>query len=89
MENLFATEKIAELLPKITAFVQNELYPLETEQNMTSLFSSLEKTLNEKRELVKKLGLWGLQHHLTLYRQRYQEHPPLWLPSAVSEPHHG
>ena len=66
MENLFATEKIAELLPKITAFVQNELYPLETEKNMTSLFSSLEKTLNEKRELVKKLGLWGLQHHLTL-----------------------
>ena len=66
MENLFATEKIAELLPRITAFVQNELYPLETEKNMTSLFSSLQKTLNEKRELVRKLGLWGLQHHLTL-----------------------
>ena len=66
MENLFSTEKTAALLPKITEFVQNELYPLETEKNMTSFFSKIEKTLIEKRELVKKAGLWGLQHHLTL-----------------------
>lgn len=66
MENLFVTDKIAALLPQIIDFVQNELYPLETEKNMTVLFSSLEKTLVEKRERVKELGLWGLQHHLTL-----------------------
>jgi acyl-CoA dehydrogenase len=66
MENLFATDKITTLLPQITDFVQNELYPLETEKNMTGLFSSLEKTLNDKRKRVKELGLWGLQHHLTL-----------------------
>ena len=66
MENLFATDKIATLLPQIADFVQNELYPLETEKNMTGLFSSIEKTLNTKRERVRELGLWGLQHHLTL-----------------------
>jgi acyl-CoA dehydrogenase len=66
MDNLFATEKTAALLPQIRAFVENELYPLETEKNMTSYFSKIEKQLHQKRELVKSAGLWGLQHHLTL-----------------------
>jgi acyl-CoA dehydrogenase len=66
MENLFSTEKTAALLPKIKEFIQNELYPLETEKNMTSFFSTFEQTLNEKRALVKQAGMWGLQHHLTL-----------------------
>ncbi len=66
MNNLFSTEKIAALLPKITEFIQNELYPLETEKNMTSFFSTFQQTLDEKRALVKAAGMWGLQHHLTL-----------------------
>ncbi|MBL7815214.1 MAG: acyl-CoA dehydrogenase family protein [Saprospiraceae bacterium] len=66
MENLFATDKLNDLLPRIKAFVETELYPLETVENLTKPFSKIEKVLNKKRELVKAAGLWGLQHHLTL-----------------------
>jgi acyl-CoA dehydrogenase len=66
MENLFATDKIVDLLPRINDFVKNELIPLETTEALTKPFSRIEKVLNKKRALVKKAGLWGLQHHLTL-----------------------
>jgi acyl-CoA dehydrogenase len=61
-ETLFATEKTALLLPKIKEFLVNEIYPLENAENMTGLFSKVAKILDQKRELVKKAGLWGLQH---------------------------
>jgi acyl-CoA dehydrogenase len=61
-ETLFATEKTASLLPKIKEFLVKEIYPLETAENMTGLFSKVAKILDQKRELVKKAGLWGLQH---------------------------
>jgi alkylation response protein AidB-like acyl-CoA dehydrogenase len=66
MENLFGTEKLSKILPQVRAFVSEELLPLETTDNLTRPFSHVEKTLKQKRELVKKAGLWGLQHHLTL-----------------------
>ena len=66
MENLFATDKLADLLPKVKTFVETELYPLETVENLTQPFSKVQKVLDEKRQLVKKADLWGLQHHLTL-----------------------
>jgi acyl-CoA dehydrogenase len=66
MENLFATEKTRELIPKIKEFVANELYPLETVAVLAGRFSHVEKILKEKRELVKKAGWWGLGHSLTL-----------------------
>jgi acyl-CoA dehydrogenase len=66
METLFLTEKTKELLPRIKAFIVDELLPLETDENLTGKFSKLEKILRGKRELVKKVGMWGLQHHLTL-----------------------
>ncbi len=66
MENIFFTEKIRELLPKIKAFVENELYPLEKTEYLTGKFSTVEPILNEKRAMVKAAGLWNLQHHLTL-----------------------
>jgi acyl-CoA dehydrogenase len=61
-ETLFATEKTKSLLPRIKEFLVNEIYPLETAENMTGLFSKVAKILDQKRELVKKAGLWGLQH---------------------------
>ncbi|MCY7351372.1 MAG: acyl-CoA dehydrogenase family protein [Cytophagaceae bacterium] len=61
METLFATDHTRALLPRIREFVQTELYPLETSDYLTGKFSNVAKILDEKRELVKKLGLWGLQ----------------------------
>ena len=66
MESLFLTDKIIDLLPKVKSFIINELYPLETDVNLTGKFSKIEKILKTKREIVKKAGMWGLQHHLTL-----------------------
>ena len=66
METLFLTDKIKDLLPRVKSFIINELYPLETDVILTGRFSKIETTLKQKRELVKKAGMWGLQHHLTL-----------------------
>ena len=66
MESLFLTDKTKELLPRIQSFVENELYPLETTEYLSGKFSKVESILKEKRALVKKMGMWGLQHHLTL-----------------------
>jgi alkylation response protein AidB-like acyl-CoA dehydrogenase len=64
METLFITDKLKDLLPKIKAFVETELYPLETTENLAHNFSFIEPILQEKRALVKKAGLWGL--HLSV-----------------------
>jgi len=60
MEDLFATERTRTLLPHVREFVQNELHPLETTENLTHNFSHIEPILQQKRQLVKKAGLWGL-----------------------------
>ncbi len=60
METLFITDKLKNLLPKIKAFVETELYPLETTENLAHNFSYVEPVLQEKRILVKNAGLWGL-----------------------------
>lgn len=60
METLFATDRLRSLLPRIQEFVETELYPLETTENLTSDFSHIEPVLQQKRQLVKKAGLWGL-----------------------------
>ncbi|HEV7349114.1 acyl-CoA dehydrogenase family protein [Telluribacter sp.] len=61
MEEIFATEKTRNLVPRIQEFVQNELVPLETAEHLTGNFSKVARQLDEKRELVKKAGLWNLQ----------------------------
>jgi acyl-CoA dehydrogenase len=61
MENIFITDKLRDLLPRIKQFVREELYPLETEEYLTGKFSKVAVILDQKRELVKKAGLWGLQ----------------------------
>jgi acyl-CoA dehydrogenase len=60
MENLFATERLRQLLPRIREFVETELYPLESTENLTRNFSYVEPLLLKKRQLVRKAGLWGL-----------------------------
>ena len=60
MESLFSTEKIKNLLPQIKSFVERELYPLETSENLIRNFSFIEPVLLQKRQLVKEAGLWGL-----------------------------
>lgn len=59
MERLFITEKISTLLPRIKEFVVNELYPLETTENLTHNFSYIEPVLQQKRALVKKSRTMG------------------------------
>lgn len=59
MQNIFYTERLNELLPKVKAFVAEELLPLEKEHQ----YRSWEETfalLDAKRERVKQAGLWGL-----------------------------
>ncbi len=60
MESLFATDRLRTLLPRIQEFVETELYPLETTENLTRDFSRIEPILQKKRQLVKQAGLWGL-----------------------------
>ena len=60
MQTIFRTEKIKSILPRIQAFVEQELYPLETVENIVGNFSAIEPVLIEKRKLVKAQGLWGL-----------------------------
>lgn len=60
MESLFVTERIKKLLPKIKTFIESELYPLETPEYLSHDFSHVEPILQQKRQLVKKTGLWGL-----------------------------
>ena len=73
LTNIFDTEKTIDLIPRVRAFVEQELYPLETTENLMGNFSLIEPTLHQKRKLVKAAGLWGLHlptneggHGLTL-----------------------
>ncbi len=52
--------EIENLLQKIKSFVETELYPLETTENLTGNFSQIEPILLRLREKVKEVGLWGL-----------------------------
>ncbi|MDO1445174.1 acyl-CoA dehydrogenase family protein [Rhodocytophaga aerolata] len=56
--HLFNTQRLKEILPQIRNFVKEELYPLEA-QFLHNSFRSLEPLLAEKRNAVKKAGLWA------------------------------
>ncbi len=64
MEPLFATSQTEALVPRIREFVLTELVPLETTEHLTGNFSTVARILDQKRELVRKAGLWGLQHSI-------------------------
>lgn len=59
MEELFVTDRIRELLPKLKDFVKTELLPLEKDHHIKK-FGDLARELEAKRERIKALGLWGL-----------------------------
>ncbi|HWA32981.1 MAG TPA: acyl-CoA dehydrogenase family protein, partial [Cyclobacteriaceae bacterium] len=59
MEKIFATEVLESLLPKVKAFVNDELLPLE-EGHHSRTVAETYKLLDAKREKVKAAGLWGL-----------------------------
>jgi alkylation response protein AidB-like acyl-CoA dehydrogenase len=60
MEDLFATDKLRAIMPRIEKFLKEEIYPLEA-IFMSKPFSAAAEELHKKREMVKEMGLWGLQ----------------------------
>ncbi len=60
MEELFATPKLKEILPRVQRFMEEEVYPIEIE-TIQMPFNQAAKILDEKRQLVKDQNLWGLQ----------------------------
>ncbi|WP_420149345.1 acyl-CoA dehydrogenase family protein [Spirosoma sp.] len=59
METIFTTERIRPLLAQVRDFVQAELIPLEEGFSHHNLKAIL-PILDQKRDLVKAAGLWGL-----------------------------
>lgn len=57
MIELFATEKLKALYPKVKAFVEEELYPVEM-QLVHGPWPEAKALLDEKRAKAKVLGLW-------------------------------
>ena len=58
MIELFATEKLKSLYPRIKSFVEEELYPLEL-QCLYQDWSETEKQLKPLRDKAKTLGFWA------------------------------
>ncbi len=59
MDTIFTTERVKPLLARVRDFVDTELIPLETgfsHQNLKAIIP----ILDQKREVVKAAGLWGL-----------------------------
>jgi alkylation response protein AidB-like acyl-CoA dehydrogenase len=55
------SEKMQTILGMVTEFVQKELIPLELDFFSKPL-AAMEPILQEKREMVKKMELWGPIH---------------------------
>lgn len=58
MIEIFATDKLKSLHPKVKAFVEEELYPTELHL-LKGDWSETESILNAKRQMAKELGLWA------------------------------
>lgn len=59
METIFTTDRVRPLLARVREFVETELIPLEAGFSHHDL-KALIPVLDQKREQVKKAGLWGL-----------------------------
>lgn len=57
MVELFSTEKLKALYPKVKAFVEEELYPIEM-QLVHGPWPEAKVLLDEKRAMARSLGLW-------------------------------
>jgi alkylation response protein AidB-like acyl-CoA dehydrogenase len=58
MIDLFATDRLREIYPKVQQFVENELLPVEAEL-LKMPFEQAAEILDEKRQKAKKRGLWA------------------------------
>ena len=58
MIELFATEKLMALYPKVEAFVKEELQPIEIEL-LKQPFNQAAKILEDKRTIARQLGIWA------------------------------
>ena len=54
MIDIFTSDKLKVLYPKVESFVNNELYPIEMEL-LKQPFNDAEKILQQKRELAKRM----------------------------------
>lgn len=59
MVDIFATDLLKEVLPKIKKFIHEEIVPIEPTLMNSPFLESEKGILKEKREEVKKLGLWA------------------------------
>lgn len=60
MTTIYSTPQTEELVPIIEKFIADELFQLETPENLSGNFSKVEPKLYKLREKVKAMGLWGL-----------------------------
>jgi alkylation response protein AidB-like acyl-CoA dehydrogenase len=58
MTEIFATDKLKALYPKVKQFIEEELYPSELNL-LTDPWEEVQHILNAKREKAKALGLWA------------------------------
>ncbi|MFP4505646.1 MAG: acyl-CoA dehydrogenase family protein [Cyclobacteriaceae bacterium] len=58
MINLFATDRLREIYPKVQRFVEEELLPIEADL-LKIPFHQAAEILEEKRQRAKNLGLWA------------------------------
>ncbi|MBV6429218.1 MAG: (R)-benzylsuccinyl-CoA dehydrogenase [Haliscomenobacter sp.] len=61
MVNLFATDRLRSLYPKVRAFLEEEIIPFE-EEWLNMPFKEVEPVLRSKRENVKAMGAWNPYH---------------------------
>ena len=57
MVNIFATDRLKKIYPRVKKFLEDELYPVELEL-LQMPFNKAAIILNEKRVKAKQLGLW-------------------------------
>ncbi len=58
MIEIFATDKLKEIYPKVKKFIEDELYPIEIEL-LQMPFNKAAELLKSKREKAKQAGLWA------------------------------
>ncbi|WP_317128964.1 acyl-CoA dehydrogenase family protein [Mangrovivirga cuniculi] len=58
MIEIYSSERLKKILPKVQSFVNDELLPIENKLLTTSFFE-LEPILQEKRNIAKEMGIWA------------------------------
>ncbi|MDX2246299.1 MAG: acyl-CoA dehydrogenase family protein [Bacteroidia bacterium] len=64
MLDLYATEKLRDLYPRVKKYLETEIYPIELDL-LKRPFGEVEKILRAKKEEVRRLGVWNAYHEET------------------------